>query len=246
MRILAAVAAALCAAGPAQPALPFIPVGVVTSGPVDPAGDRSGLLQLQKLRFTVIGWRDAGGELRLLSLGRLLRGGPAGDAAIPPAGVDVVAVGAKTAASNVRWQAWRAIARGARGLVFDSADTLLQNPDALASASAVADNLTRNAALFAPLQPRAADRDVRVDLGASIIDVRLLESRDAIVVIALNLTPAPRRAMFTFSPAMPEAIWQNMETGAAVNFVAGPEGPTYMRMLSPHDVLVLMIRKQYK
>jgi hypothetical protein len=45
---------------------------------------------------------------------------------------------------------------------------------------------------------------------------------------------------------MPEAIWQNMESGAAVNFVAGPEGPIYSRTFTPHDVVVLMIRKQYK
>ena len=50
----------------------------------------------------------------------------------------------------------------------------------------------------------------------------------------------------TFSEAMPEAIWQNMLTGAAVNFVAGPTGPVYTRTFPPRDVLVLMIRKRWK
>ena len=51
---------------------------------------------------------------------------------------------------------------------------------------------------------------------------------------------------FTFAPDMPEAIWQNMETGAAVNFVAGPSGPTYTYAFKPRDVLVLMIKKDLR
>jgi hypothetical protein len=34
-----------------------------------------------------------------------------------------------------------------------------------------------------------------------------------------------------------------METGAAVNFVAGLDGPSYTHTFGPRDVLVLMIRK---
>ena len=50
----------------------------------------------------------------------------------------------------------------------------------------------------------------------------------------------------TFPPAVPEAVWQNMLTGSAVNFVAGPTGPIYQRTFAAHDVLVLMIRKRWK
>ena len=50
----------------------------------------------------------------------------------------------------------------------------------------------------------------------------------------------------TFSRDTPEAIWQNMETGASVNFVAGPDGPTYTHSFAPRDVLVLMIRKSLR
>jgi hypothetical protein len=45
---------------------------------------------------------------------------------------------------------------------------------------------------------------------------------------------------------MPEAIWQNMESGTAVNFVASAKGPTYTRTFAPKDVLVLMIKKQWR
>jgi hypothetical protein len=47
----------------------------------------------------------------------------------------------------------------------------------------------------------------------------------------------------TFAPDTQEAIWQNMETGSAVNFVAGPDGPTHTYWFRPRDALVLMIRK---
>ena len=47
----------------------------------------------------------------------------------------------------------------------------------------------------------------------------------------------------TFAPDVQEAIWQNMESGAAVNFVAGPDGPRYTYNFGPRDALVLMIRK---
>jgi hypothetical protein len=50
----------------------------------------------------------------------------------------------------------------------------------------------------------------------------------------------------TFTPDTQEAIWQNMETGAAINFVAGPEGPTYTYAFGPRDALVLMIRKSVR
>ena len=88
--------------------------------------------------------------------------------------------------------------------------------------------------------------DVRVDAGPSVIDARFLESAAALVLVAVNLTPSVHRATMTFSHEMPEAIWQNMETGGAVNFVASADGPTYSRTFTPHDVVVLMIRKQYK
>ena len=47
----------------------------------------------------------------------------------------------------------------------------------------------------------------------------------------------------TFTPDTQEAIWQNMETGAAVNFIAGPEGPTYTYSFAREMRSILMIRK---
>ena len=49
----------------------------------------------------------------------------------------------------------------------------------------------------------------------------------------------------TFPPETQEAIWVNMETGTGVNFVAGPDGPTYSYWFGAKDALVLMIRKEH-
>lgn len=248
MRSVAAIVILLGASISAQQALPFIPVGVVV-GPVGgAAGSREDLLAFVKLRFNVIARREPSTrELRLESLARVLSQTPGGmGSPIPSSGVEPVAVHGSSSAEDVRSRAWRAIARGARGVVFDGAPALMQNSEALQAASAFADNITRNAALFAPLKPRPSKGDVRVDAGSSEIDAGFLESPVALVLIAVNLRSSGQRVTLTFSPAIPEAIWQNMESGGAVNFVAGPDGPTYTRTFTPHDVVVLMIRKQYR
>ena len=91
--------------------------------------------------------------------------------------------------------------------------------------------------------PGAVRPDIRIDGAHGLVEARVLESADAMVVIGLNHSDAPHKVTLEFAPDMPEAIWQNMESGAAVNFVAGPEGPLYTHTFAPRDVLVLMIRK---
>lgn len=88
--------------------------------------------------------------------------------------------------------------------------------------------------------------DVRIDAAGGLVEARFLESADALLLIAINHGDAPQKVIMTFPPDVPEAIWQNMETGAAVNFVAGPTGPTYTRSFAPRDVVVLMIRKRWR
>ena len=73
-----------------------------------------------------------------------------------------------------------------------------------------------------------------------------MESSDVLLLIGLNYADTPQRVTLTFTPDTQEAIWQNMETGAAINFVAGPEGPTYTYTFGPRDALVLMIRKSVR
>ena len=85
--------------------------------------------------------------------------------------------------------------------------------------------------------------EVRIEGATGPVETRFLESADVLMLIGLNHGDTPQRVKMTFTPDTQEAIWQNMETGAAVNFVAGPEGPTYTYSFGPRDALVLMIRK---
>lgn len=88
--------------------------------------------------------------------------------------------------------------------------------------------------------------DVRISGGAGLVETRHLESRDAAVIVMLNHADTPREVSLTFSPDTPEAIWLNLETGTSVHFVAGPDGPTWNHVFGARDVVVLMIRKEYR
>jgi hypothetical protein len=159
-----------------------------------------------------------------------------------------VAVAAQTAPERVREAAWTRLSARAVGVIFDGWQTLQQNDGALAEAASFAEVLALNPALYAPLRrvDGTGDRAIAIDGGQDDIEARWLESPDALLLIAVNRAAAPREVTLTFSPAVPEAVWQNMLTGTSVNFVAGPTGPTYQRRFSAHDVLVLMIRKRWK
>jgi hypothetical protein len=86
----------------------------------------------------------------------------------------------------------------------------------------------------------------RVSGGDGLVETRFLESAHVRMLIALNHSPRPARVTLTFTPETQEAIWQNMETGAGVSFIAGPAGPFYRYVFRPRDALVLMIRKDIR
>jgi hypothetical protein len=109
-----------------------------------------------------------------------------------------------------------------------------QDPDKFRSSG----NLLATLTALAGVAP-----EVRIDGAPGLVEARFLESSDALLLIAINHSEAPQRVTMTFTPDTPEAIWLNMETGASVNFVAGPNGPTYTHAFARRDVLVLMIRK---
>jgi beta-galactosidase GanA len=88
--------------------------------------------------------------------------------------------------------------------------------------------------------------EIRIDGAPGLVEARFLESSDAIVLIAINHADVAQQVTFSFGPDVPEAIWQNMETGVAVNFVQGPSGPTYARTFAPRDVMVLVRGKRLR
>lgn len=88
--------------------------------------------------------------------------------------------------------------------------------------------------------------DIRIDGAPGLVEARFLESSDALLLVALNHAPAPQTITMHFTPETPEAIWQNMETGTAVHFVQGPEGPTYRHTFAARDVMILVRGKRLR
>ncbi|HJR59716.1 MAG TPA: beta-galactosidase [Vicinamibacterales bacterium] len=145
-------------------------------------------------------------------------------------------------APDARVAMWSAIAGGEKAVAFFGTDDPL---GAVLSLGETAGVVTRNPALFFPLRPRAKGI-VGITGNGPSVDVRLLESADALMIIGLNRAGSPRKATIQFSPDIPEAIWQNLETGTAVNFVMGKGGPFLDHTFGPRDAVVLMIRKKLR
>ena len=86
--------------------------------------------------------------------------------------------------------------------------------------------------------------EVGIDGAPGLVESRVLESSGAIVIIALNHSDTAQKVTFSFAPSIPEATWQNMETGSQVNFVQGSNGPTYTHTFDARDVMVLVRGKR--
>lgn len=102
------------------------------------------------------------------------------------------------------------------------------------------------AAALAAYTAARLEPDVRIAGAQGLVETRFLESSNVLMLIGINHTQASQKVTMTFAPDTQEAIWQNMETGAGVNFIAGPDGPTYTYWFRPRDALVLMIRKDLR
>jgi hypothetical protein len=160
----------------------------------------------------------------------------------PDSGEELIQVGPGAAGlATARLAFWESIARGQ--LEVAVAATSGGFTADLVPLGETAGVVTRNEALFAPLRPRTSGVREITGAGGAPIDVRLLESPQALMIIAVNRAASPRAARIQFAQDIPEAIWQNLETGAAVNFVMGKTGPYLEHSFAPHDALVLMIRK---
>jgi glycosyl hydrolase family 42 (putative beta-galactosidase) len=140
---------------------------------------------------------------------------------------------------------WSAIASGGRRIEFVDSDGLVSSTLRLLSDTVGV--VTRNQALFGALVPRKMDpADVTFTGERGRVTVQILESSEALVIVATNHAPEVRRVKMTFKPDIPEAIWQNMEEGLAVQFVMSTQGPVLEHTFAPDDVLVLAIRKKLR
>ena len=229
-----------------QETLDFVPVGVRYDLDRDPARRRSDLENMRRLRFTVVVPGEPKGSMARID--RLLASGQDPGISVQESEVGTIPIEKLTGPDATREAAWTRLASGARAVIFEDWNALQENDTALGEAAAFAETLARNPALYVPLRrvESTGDRAFTIDGGHGNVEAHWLESPDALLLIAVNHAVEPRDVTITFAPAIPEAIWQNMLTGSAVNFVAGPKGPFYTRTFPPHDVLVLMIRKRWK
>lgn len=136
---------------------------------------------------------------------------------------------------------WARIASGARNVEFIDADAPMS--PALLAIGETAGVITRNQALFAPMQPRRRTPGEIAISGGAEVTVHILESAEAMAIIAINHATEVRKVAITFPPDVPEAIWQNMEDGVSVHFVMTARGPVLEHTFAPEDVVVLAIRK---
>ncbi|HXH34362.1 MAG TPA: class A beta-lactamase, partial [Plantibacter sp.] len=161
---------------------------------------------------------------------------------------ELIAVGTEPGAVSprlARLRLWTAIAQGARSVGFVGDGHLLTR--ALLAVGETAGVVTRNQALFGPLRPiDPATGYVTVTGGNGRVEVRILESSDALVIVGLNQSDRVQKVTMTFSPGIPDATWQSIEDGVGVNIVAGNVGPWFAHTFAPHDALVLTIRKKLR
>ena len=139
---------------------------------------------------------------------------------------------------------WDAVAAGARVMYFSSGERLTRRQ--ILALGETAGIVTRNQPVFAALAPRAHGVRGIEGPGGAAIDVRLLESAELMVIIALNRAAERRDAVISFERDIPEAIWQNLETGTSTSFVMGGGGPVLEHTFAARDALVLMIRKRFR
>lgn len=235
-------AAAAVAAEPGE-----ISVGVVyaPAGPLSAAAVRQDLEKIRRAGYNAVVPATDGARQRIASAAQEL-----GLAVIPlrpkagGAHSRILVEPGPRGVGAARINFWEAIADGSDDVAFQSpGGGLTQEVLALGETAGV---VARNQAVFASLTPRR--KGVRsVSTGwQGPVDVKLLESPDILVIIGMSGSPAPQRVTIQFERDIPEAIWQNLETGTSVSFVMTKEGPFLEHTFAPRDSLVLMIRKKLR
>jgi hypothetical protein len=148
--------------------------------------------------------------------------------------------------ADLRLWGWAALARGSRAIAFHAWPDLAGQDARARVAAEFAGVVTRNLALFDPLAPRpssAGGPGISPGGEAAQVHAAFLESRDALVLVALNYRTEPATVTLTFPPGTKQEFWQNMETGEMVTFAMEGGRPSLTHTFAPRDALVLTIRK---
>jgi hypothetical protein len=155
----------------------------------------------------------------------------------------VVLLDASGAPAALRYRGWTAIRHGARAIVFavearfaGSPETAGLIPPHLRVAGEFASSVAGSSALFLTIKPIDGARSPQAD-------VRLFQSRQALVLIALNHRDEAVDATIVLPSGMPLAEWVDLETGEIAYFDRVPDGVAHRHQFAARDALVLVIRK---
>lgn len=142
--------------------------------------------------------------------------------------------------SALRYRGWTAIRHGARAIAF-AMEARLPGATAgmapqLRSAGDFAGSVAGSSALFLTIKPIEGARSPHVD-------ARLFQSRQALVLIALNHQDSPVDASIVLPASVPLAEWVDLETGEVAYFDRVADGVAHRHRFAARDARVLVIRK---
>jgi hypothetical protein len=147
--------------------------------------------------------------------------------------------------SSLRYRGWTAIRHGARAIAFalaiDGPTPTARGPASgmaphLRAAGDFASSVAGSSALFLTIKPIEG-------ANAAQVDARLFQSRQALVLIAMNHRDVPQEATNTLPPATPLAERVNLETGEVAYFDRVADGVAHRHRFAARDALVLVIRR---
>ena len=161
--------------------------------------------------------------------------------------VDIVV--SRVAIEKIPAVVWRAVAHGARAIAFDSESTSGTGlTDAtgrplpwVAPASAIARQLTFNARLF--LDTRAGPRVAIQSPASPDVDVVLLETSRAWMLIATNTSAARVSTVAELPAAVPPALWTSLLDGSGLSMLSRPSGPRWTFELAAGEAAIWVIDK---
>jgi hypothetical protein len=155
----------------------------------------------------------------------------------------MVLLDASGAPPALRYRGWTAIRHGARAIAFamnaqlpPAAGSTDGVPPELRAAGGFAGSVTGSSALFLSIKPIEGARSAQVD-------ARLFQSRQALVLIALNHKDSPVDASIVLPASMPLAEWVDLETGEVAYFDRIADGIAHRHLFAARDARVLVIRK---
>jgi hypothetical protein len=223
------------------------------------AGERPDLNDLAAVRaydFTALAWEGEVpvDEVRVLAASislDVVEPVPAG--AITPeravAADPVVRISVRDSGGPVEALAWRALAHGARTVVFDAgapAGAGFTGDDGRArpwveKARAVARQLTFNSELVGALRPGPPVD--WIDPRPDGLDVAVRQTDRSWLLIATNTSASPVRGVVRVATALPPALWVDLLDGTAMSMLNQPEGPRWTFDLGPDGARVYAIDK---